>query len=199
MIAFGFDGSRRREHAPTDATALIGCVVETGHLFVPFDGSTIWEPPAGEGKGWEVPADQVDAAVRALVDSYDVVALYAETPQWETHIAAWTAEFGHELPHKLSPAAPIAFPTSKTQRAIDALRTAIVNGECTFDGNPALRRHMLNARVFQKRGRLVVNKPHPASHEKIDAAVAASLAWQARLDVLASPPPPAEKSTGELW
>ena len=119
-------------------------------------------------------------------------------PNGRLDIAAWTAEFGHQLAHKVAPGSPIAFPTNRTQKAVDALRTAIVNQECTFDGNPILRRHLLNARVFARPGRLVVGKPHPASHQKIDAAVAAALAWQAQLDVLASPPAP-KKAGGTLW
>src|SRR5690606_38552898 len=50
-VVLGFDGSRRRSHATTDATALIGCRVEDGHLFQ----INVWEEPPNPPADWQVP------------------------------------------------------------------------------------------------------------------------------------------------
>ena len=75
---------------------------------------------------------------------------------------------------------------SKVQIAIEALEGAIRNGDMTHDGGFALTRHVLNARRRFSHGKLKLGKANDYSPHKIDAAVAAVLAWQARLDALAA-------------
>jgi phage terminase large subunit-like protein len=72
------------------------------------------------------------------------------------------------------------------QRAIEQLEGAIRNGDMTHDGSSALTRHVLNARRRLRSGKLTLQKEHDYSIKKIDAAVAAVLAWQARLDAIAA-------------
>ena len=70
------------------------------------------------------------------------------------------------------------------QRAIEQLESAVRNGDCTHDGSHMLTRHVLNARRRLAHGKLALAKENEYSPNKIDGAVAAVLAYQARLDAL---------------
>jgi phage terminase large subunit-like protein len=72
------------------------------------------------------------------------------------------------------------------QRAIEQLEGAIRNGDMTHDGSYALTRHVLAARRRLSGGKLQLSKESDYSPNKIDAAVAAVLAWQARLDAVSA-------------
>lgn len=181
-ITLGFDGSRKRAKGKTDATALIGCRVSDGHIF----RVEVWEHPDGVAE-WSVPADEVDAEVHRAFDRFNVVGFYADPSMWETYVAAWEAKYRKRL--KVGPPAhPIEWWTSRigaTELAFDQFREAIVSGDMTHDGSSVVARHMLNARRRQKGTHVVIAKEHPSSSNKIDAAYAATLAWQARLDAVA--------------
>ncbi|MGH3099311.1 MAG: hypothetical protein ACRDMV_25300 [Streptosporangiales bacterium] len=186
-ITLGFDGSRRRSKGVTDATALIGCRVSDGHLFE----VAVWEQPSGpSGSDWEVPVAEVEAAVRAAFDSFRVVGFYCDPAKWETHVVGWEAAYGRRLQVKASRDHPCQWwmtggRSTVIVRAVDRLHNAIVEQETTFDGAHALTRHLLNARRRSAPSGVLIYKEHPDSPRKIDAAIAAVLAWQARLDAVA--------------
>lgn len=187
MVTLGFDGSRKRARGVTDATALIGCRVGDGHMFE----LGVWEQPKGPaGKDWQVPVVEVLAAVEAAFGRYTVVGMYADPAKWESHIATWEAKYGTRLKVKASRDHPISWwmtggRATLIVRATLALHTAIVEGEMTHDGSYALTRHMLNARRRVSRAGIQIAKEHPDSANKIDAAVASILAWEARADAIA--------------
>lgn len=187
-ITLGFDGSRRRTRGVTDATALIGCRVSDGHLFE----LQVWEQPTGPaGDDWQVPTVEVDAAVRSAFARYNVVGFYADPAKWETYVAAWEAAFVKRLKVKSTREHPIEWwmtggRSGLIVRALQQFHSAVVDGELTHDGASALTRHVLNARRRPTRSGIQIAKEHPDSIRKIDAAVAAVLAWQARLDAVAA-------------
>ena len=188
VITLGFDGSRSRTHSVTDATALVGCRVVDGHLF-PIG---VWEQPEGPmGIGWSVPAIEVDATVRDAFDRYSVVGFYADPSKWETWVAAWEADFGDRLQVKATRDHPVEWwmiggRLAMVVRALAQFHSAVIDKELTFDGSSVLVRHLLNARRRPTRSGLTIAKEYPESPRKIDAAVAATLAWQARLDAVAA-------------
>lgn len=187
-ITMGFDGSRSRAKGITDATALIGCRVRDGHLF-PIG---IWEQPDGPGgHGWSVPVGEVRSAVRSAFDRWDVVGFYADPAKWETHVAAWEAEYGTRLKVRATREHPCEWwmlggRTTKVVGALERFHGAVVDRELTHDGSWDLARHVLNARRRPTPSGIVIAKDHPESSRKIDGAVAAVLAWEARLDAVAS-------------
>lgn len=190
-VVLGFDGSRRRSRGVVDATALIACTVAGGHLFEPLEKSVWEQPPGPAGEGWEVPAAEVDRAVDACFERYHVVGLFADPARWETYVASWEAKHGRRLRVKASRLHPIEWwmtggRATQTTRALEEFHTAVVTEELTHDGSYALTRHVLNARRRPSRTGLQIAKEHPDSPNKIDAAVAAVLAWQARLSALAA-------------
>jgi phage terminase large subunit-like protein len=69
-------------------------------------------------------------------------------------------------------------------RAVEQFANAVIDKELTHDGGLALTRHVLNARRRAGRSGITIAKEHPDSKNKIDAAVSAVLAYQARLQAL---------------
>ncbi|MFM9464834.1 terminase [Streptomyces scabiei] len=186
-IVLGFDGSRKRNRKVTDATALIGCRLSDGHLFT----IGVWEQPDGKaGEGWQVPVVEVLATVVETFERYDVVGFYADPAKWESHVADWEAAYGPRLQVQATRNHPVEWWMTGGRsvlivRALDKFHTALTEGELTHDGSSALVRHMCNARRRPGRSGLQIAKAHPDSPKKIDAAVAAVLAWQCRLDAIA--------------
>lgn len=185
-VVLGFDGSRGRNRGNADATALVGCRVSDGHVFV----VRVWEQPAGpHGADWVPPAIEVDAEVRRAFKEWNVVAMYADPSGWTSQVAVWEAAFGRRLKLKASLREPIAaWPRGKDSRVVEYVerfRAAVANNELTHDGSAALARHVLNARRRSSRTGYLIYKAYPDSPDKIDAAYAAVMAWKARLDAIA--------------
>jgi phage terminase large subunit-like protein len=72
----------------------------------------------------------------------------------------------------------------RMQGATERFRTDLVAGRVTHNGDETLTRHVLNAQVREARGGYFLTKSRPGSPDKIDAAVAAVLAYEARADAL---------------
>ncbi|WP_437022663.1 terminase [Streptomyces sp. enrichment culture] len=186
-IVLGFDGSRRRSHSVTDATALVGCRVSDGHLFL----LGCWEQPDGPfGADWQVPTTEVLATVEDAFKTYRVVGMYADPARWESHVASWEAKHGKRLKVKAGVQHPIEWWMTGGRsvlivRALEKFRSSVVDGELTHDGSSVLTRHILNARRRSSRSGIQIMKEHPESPRKIDAAIAAVLAWQCRVDAMA--------------
>ncbi|MFF9118260.1 terminase [Streptomyces massasporeus] len=186
-IVLGFDGSRRRSRGVTDATALVGCRVSDGHLFL----LGCWEQPDGPfGQDWQVPTVEVLATVEEAFRDYKVVGMYADPAKWESHVAKWEADYGRRLKLKASTQHPIEWwmtggRSFQIVRALEKFRSSVVDGELSHDGSSVLTRHILNARRRESRSGIQIMKEHPDSPRKIDAAIAAVLAWQCRVDAMA--------------
>ena len=187
MIALGFDGSRHRADAVTDATGLVGVRISDGHMF-PLG---VWEQPDNV-KSWWAPTLEIDATVRDAFKRYRVVAFYADpAADWRSYVAGWERDFNDQLIVKKTNDHPIewwmgASNLTNTVRAIEQMHSAIVHKSLSHDGSSALTRHVLNARRRVNRIGYAIAKSYPESAAKIDLAVAGVLAWQARLDALAS-------------
>jgi hypothetical protein len=188
VVTLGFDGSRARARGVTDATALIGCRVSDGHLFE----IAVWEQPAGPaGVDWVVPIAEVEAAIEMAFTRWSVVGCFCDPAKWESHVATWEARWHRQLRVKASRDHPMFWwmtggRSALIVRALEQFHSAVVDGELTHDGGYTLTRHVLAARRRPKRSGTEIAKEHPDSARKIDAAVAAVLAWQARLAAIAA-------------
>jgi phage terminase large subunit-like protein len=156
-VVLGFDGSWSN-----DSTALIGCTVTARpHLFV----VGLWERPPGQ-KGWRVPKGEVMATIRQTCADLEVVRVVADPAYW-----------GRELQDLADEDLPIVeFPANSSARMVPATKTfedTVLDRGLTHDGNPALTRHVGNARVRVTTAGRVITKDHKDSPLKIDAAVAA--------------------------
>lgn len=191
MITLGFDGSRGRKKGVTDSTALIGCRVSDGHLFE----LGVWEQPKDWPKNtvWEPPVAEVVATVAKAFKTYKVAGFYGDPSKWESYFAKWEARYGtgDQIKAKASAAHPFTWwmAGQRSSRSIAAFKTfkdAVLGKALTFDGSIAIRRHLLNARMVVRAGGIWIEKKHPDSEDKIDVAIAAVLAYQARLDAIAA-------------
>jgi hypothetical protein len=183
LITLGFDGALF-----DDSTALIACRVDDGKLFTlpraGGDGVSIWERPEGiRGEGWQTPESEVDATLAEAMRRYQVAFLYGDPPYWQDSLARWSKEWPETI---------VEWWTNRDRQmvaAVERLETAVraaVQGGARgiHAGDPVLARHVGNARRKTVRGGIILRKEAPKSPKKIDAAMAAILAYEARADAL---------------
>jgi hypothetical protein len=189
-VVLGFDGSRGRARGKPDATALIGCRVSDAHMFQ----VAVWEADdkPGQWESWEAPMVEIEAAIASAFQRYNVVGFYCDPAKdWRSHVNAWEAKYAGKVKVKATRDHPFEWwmtggRSGLIQRAVEQFEGAVRNQDMTHDGSWALTRHMLNARRRVRHGKLGIGKESDHSPRKIDAAVAAVLAWQARLDAVAA-------------
>ena len=170
-ITLGFDGGRT-----DDSTVLVGCRLDDG-LLQPLGA---WERPPGAER-WQVPLREVDAAVADAHERYVVRRGYYDPPLWQSEIDGWAYEFGETV--------VVRFDTrsGKMPAAVERFETDVAARLVLQGGQRLLTAHVLNAHRHAARQGYVLAKSSPWSQDKIDGAVAAVLAYQARADELASP------------
>jgi hypothetical protein len=169
-IVLFFDGSKSR-----DATALLGCEVETGHVFT----LGVWEPDPNDDAD-TVDVGDVDRVVELAFEHFTVLAFFADVREWESFaLTEWPQRYQDKL--KLwavpngKPAQPIAWDMRSHQidfaKAAEACHAEILEGDFTHDGDSRVTRHMTNARRRPYRQWVSIGKESPDSPRKIDAAV----------------------------
>lgn len=190
VVTLGFDGSRGRARGKPDASALVACRVPDGHVFE----LAVWEADDDPRKweSWEPPIPEVEAAIANAFRRFNVVGFYCDPAKdWRSHVNAWEAKFGGKVKVKSNSNHPFEWwmtggRSGLIQRAVESFEGAVRNGDMTHDGSWALTRHVLNARRRIRHQKLTIGKESDYSPRKVDAAVAAVLAWQARLDAVAA-------------
>lgn len=177
-ITLGFDGARWR-----DSTALVATHLQTGYQWL----VGLWEKPEKVDE-WEVPEEEVTAAVDEAFSIWNVWRMYCDPPYWETQVATWSGRYGEKR--------VIAWWTNRMKQmayAIKSFNNAIQARELTHDGSEKYSRHIGNA-VRKKLNMVdedgeplwVIYKERADSPHKIDGAMAGILSWQARSDALAA-------------
>lgn len=158
-VCLGFDGS-----ASYDSTAL--CWAAEGAV----GAVQVWERP-GMGN-WKVPREAVLDTIRWAFGHWNVRALYADPWGWRRELQELEREFG---PERI-----IEFPTTPARivPAIDRFQVAVLSGRMAHDHDATLARHIQNAAVRRTAGGLILDKPDAHGSLKIDAAIAAILAYQ---------------------
>lgn len=172
-VTLGFDGAVTR-----DSTALVMTDVKTGVQIL----MGLWERPE-KAEDWSVPISEVNATVEFCFENYDVFSFYYDPPYWQEAGAMWDERW---------PGKVIEWPTRNLNRiyyAVRAYQEAIANGEIGHDGDSDFVRHITNAgrnevNSMDEEGRKKFRLAKLAEHRKYDAAVAAVLSWQARLDAI---------------
>lgn len=184
MVVLGFDGSRGRSKGKPDATALVGMRVKDKFLFQ----VGIWEKTPRDPQDWAPNLTVIEATIADMFDRYNVVGFYGDPSGWTGQVADWEARYNRKLKVRASRDSPIAvFPRGKTTQItaiVEQLRCAIVNGEVSIGEDPALIRHLLNARRRSTRSGYLLYKAFPDSVDKIDGAYAAAMAYMACIDAV---------------
>lgn len=178
-VTLGFDGSKTDDHS-----ALIGCDVESGHLFE----IEVWEPSSTTG---EVDRAAIDRAVRAAFQRWDVVGFYSDLHPFESYVDQWAEELSADLCVKASPHQPVAWDIRARGQAFtvacERLHDAVLEGAVSHCGSARFRQHVHNARRAPNKWGTSVRKEQRESSRKIDSVPAAVLARLARQDYLALP------------
>jgi phage terminase large subunit-like protein len=159
-VVLAFDGS-----ASGDSTALVGCTLD-GHVWL----EGLWENP-GDPR-WRVPRGDVDAAVDVAFARYDVLELAADPWGWRSELEVWAARHGElrALEWNTANAARMA-------PATDRLYQGVVTGALTHDGDSRLAAHVAHCVAKSTTLGDLVSKDKRNSPRKIDAAVAAIVAY----------------------
>lgn len=176
-ISIGFDGAKTH-----DGTALVACEIATGFMWV----AGYWQADPND-PDWQINPDAVTQVLEQLMDRYKVVRMYADPHYWATEVDLWRGRYGDDV--------VVLFDTSKygpTGRICADFAEAISAGYVLNDGGQILIEHVANAVRMDTRLRgdndvplWVIQKERRGSPHKIDAAMAAILAWKARNDLIA--------------
>jgi phage terminase large subunit-like protein len=172
-VTLGFDGSRGGMHGG-DATALVACRVNGAAL---VELLAVWQPPV-EGAEWAVDELAVRGAIDRAFQRFDVVRLYADPAAgWWSPVDEWAAEYGEPV---------MRYPTNtaKVGVAVERFRTDLLADQLRHVPNETLTEHALNTQTVE--GRYGVKLSKPGAGRRIDAAMAAVLAYAARADAIAA-------------
>ena len=105
---------------------------------------------------------------------------YFDPPLWRTELDTWARQYGDTVIGRFETA------RARMLGAVERFRTDVAAGRLRHTGDRTLTQHVLNVRTKQHRGGgYWLEKDRPGSGHKIDAAVAAVLAYEARADTLA--------------
>jgi phage terminase large subunit-like protein len=178
-VGVGFDGSMNH-----DGTALVVCDLE-GHTEL----ALLIERDPNDPPEWTVPRALVNDTVAALFARFDVGRMECDPYKWRDEIEEWGRLYGE--------AVVLSQPTNSIRRfgpAVDRFRAAIAAGRVSHRGDRDLARHMGNARLVRGPGRgaeghqlYTLEKAGPG--RLIDAAVAATLAYEAAATLREAPQP----------
>lgn len=159
-IVLGFDGS-----ASGDSTALVACTLD-GHI----EPIKVWANP--KTPGWRVPRGDVTTAVNNTFATYNVIELAADPWGWRSELEEWAKTHGARR--------VIEYNTGYRNRmgpATDRLYAAVTDGTMTHNGDPMLSLHVSQTIATQTAVGAIVHKDKRNSPRKIDAAVAAIVAF----------------------
>lgn len=180
QIALGLDGSRWH-----DATAVVATHIATGFQWV----AGLWEDTGHDD--WEVPVDEVEAAIDDLFRRYRVTRLYGDPAAgWDRVLASLAGKHG--------PKRVVKFYTDSRNIRRAAMMcasyaNAIASREISHPDDQRFAAHIgaalkRDTRMKDDRGApmWVMEKERHDSPHKIDAAMAGALSWKARLDTIAA-------------
>lgn len=191
-IVIGGDGSIN-----DDATAVCGVRVSDGHIQL----LGVWQKPdGGEGEGWQVDREAVDACLSNAMRTYNVVGLYFDPPHWSDYLDRWHSEWSEKMKVKATERRPLEWWTSRPTQMVEALerfREAVLEKRLSFtppedrtgdlhEMATVLHQHVLHAKRRPSRAGMQIGKAYPGSPDKIDACMAAVIAWTCRNDAVAA-------------
>ena len=175
VICLGVDGALRE-----DAIAVVACHVLTGHMW-PL---VILEKPENAPDDYEHDQTIIDGAVSEAMGRWLVWRLYADDQYIHGLVEGWANRYGRQR--------VVVWHTNRPRQIAWATRhfqQAIAGGAIHHDGNETLERHVANARKRMltvldddERPMHTLCKDSVNSPRKIDGAMAAILAWEARGD-----------------
>lgn len=180
FITWGFDGARYR-----DSTGIVITDIPTGRQSL----HSLWEKPL-DADEWEIPEEQVMAALEHIHDTFAVWRGYYDPFYWSETMRAAAGRWTDDV--------VVEWRTNRTQPmawAVRRYREGQRDGSVTWCPTDPLAddfaRHIANAgrnlvNYWDDQGErlFILDKIHP--DRKFDGAMAGCLSWEARLDALKS-------------
>lgn len=182
LISLGFDGSQTRDH-----TALIATEIATGFQWV----AGYWEPALKQSGDYEIPVPEVNATIADCFERYNVFRLNADPYWWKEQLSLWAGRY-----NKPGKEIVVSYSTTlyrKMALALQVYADAIKSGALTHSGDPRFTRAIKSAHKNLQNFRddygeqmWILQKEHPDSALKIDAAMAGCLSWEARMAAISA-------------
>lgn len=177
VVCIGVDGARH-----DDAVAAVAVDVKSGYVW-PLE---IIERPVDAPEDYEHDLARVDAVVMECFERFQVWRLYGDEQYIEHLMEGWSNRFGKKR--------VVTWPTYRPRPIAWAVRNftaAVSAGDVSHDGDETLTRHIAQARKRKltvlddkERPMHTLAKDAVRSPRKIDGAMAAVLAWEARGDCI---------------
>ena len=164
-VIVGFDGSFNG-----DCTALTYCTIPKDDEFPHVGLIRVWEKQPEDTDDWRVSTSEVEDEIIQFCQKYNVKEIACDPFRWQRTMEAMQ-DLGLPV---------VEYPSSSPSRMVPACSkfyTAVTEGNITHDGNPTLSRHLTNAVIKIDRLGPRIVKEHRGSPRKIDAAVAAVIAF----------------------
>jgi len=164
-VIVGFDGSFNG-----DCTALTYCTIPTDDTLPHIGLIRVWEKKPEDTDDWRVSTQEVEDEIIQFCQAYNVKEIACDPFRWQRTMEAMqdlglpVVEYNSSSPSRMVP-------------ACSKLYTAVTEGNLTHDNNPTLARHLSNAVIKTDRIGPRIVKEHRGSPRKIDAAVAAVIAF----------------------
>ncbi len=176
LIVAGVDGARF-----DDALAIVGTEVETGHQWL----IGLWERPPGAPEDYEHDLDAVDGTMTEAEREFDIWRIYIDpgssTGNIEPLVEKWMGRWGERRVIRWLMNRP-----KTTAQAVSTYTAAINTGTLSHGGDERFARHIKNserwpvtARDDDGRRLHVIGKDRQNSPNKMDAAAAGVLSWEA--------------------
>ena len=165
-VCLGFDGSFNGD---STALTVVSCPTEDGEL-PHIDVAEAWERPDSLVGEWRVPILEVEAAIRAACQRWQVREIVCDPYRWARTYQILEDEGLPIVEFPQSPARMIPATTRYYE--------AVVNQQLTQSGDPRLARHMSNCAVKVDNRGSRLTKEHRNSTRRIDLAVAAVMAHE---------------------
>jgi phage terminase large subunit-like protein len=165
-VVLGFDGSYNG-----DTTAIVAATVEPQpHLEL----IGLWDRPEG-AREWAVPVLDVEQAIRDACRRWQVRTIACDVFRWARTFQILD---GEGLPVEEYPQTP-----SRMTPATTRFYEAVVMRTLTHSGDPRMARHVDNCTVREDNRGVRLAKEHRYSKRRIDAAVAAVMAFDRAADL----------------
>jgi phage terminase large subunit-like protein len=164
-VIVGFDGSFNG-----DCTALTYCTIPTDDTLPHIGLIRVWEKKPEDTDDWRVSTQEVEDEIIQFCQTYNVKEIACDPFRWQRTMEAMqdlglpVVEYNSSSPSRMVPSCSKLF-------------TAVTEGNLTHDNNPTLARHLSNAVIKTDRLGPRIVKEHRGSPRKIDAAVAAVIAF----------------------
>jgi hypothetical protein len=172
-VCLGFDGSESNDHTGIRLRTL------DGWRFTPAYGPdrrpTHWNPAEWGGA---IPRGEVMASFDEIFRYYKVIRAYCDPRDWQSEIGDLALRHGDDVVFEWA-----TYRIRQMHEALARSITDLTSGRATHDRCPITEAHVANARKVAKPGdRYILAKPN--DHQKIDMAMADTLAHEAGEDAL---------------